>query len=90
MPSRRIWTPSLPLASGMVVVPTELRSDAGVGALGLITSLIVDNQIVDVDRSRNELQFHAVDVPEGGTPAKRAAITGPTERALAPILRRRR
>jgi multicomponent Na+:H+ antiporter subunit E len=86
----RIWTPSLPLASGMVVVPTPFRSEAAVGGLGLITSLIVDNQIADVDRRRNELQFQAVTVPEGDAEAKRAAITEPTERLLAPILRRGR
>jgi multicomponent Na+:H+ antiporter subunit E len=88
--ARRIWTPSLPLASGMVVVPTPFESAAAVGGLGLITSLLVDNQIADVDRRRNELQFHAVTVPEGDAEAKRPAITEPTERLLAPILRRGR
>jgi multicomponent Na+:H+ antiporter subunit E len=83
----RIWLPSRPLRSGMVIVPTPVESDAGLGALGLITSLIVDNQIVDVDRKRGELQFHAVVVPEGDGDAKRAAITAPTERLLQPILR---
>jgi multicomponent Na+:H+ antiporter subunit E len=85
--ARRIWSPRRPLASGMVVVPTTMRTDAGLGALGLITSLIVDNQIVDVDRTRHELQYHAVQVP-AGTDAKVAAITGPVERLLGPIVRR--
>ncbi|MGH8961694.1 MAG: Na+/H+ antiporter subunit E [Jatrophihabitantaceae bacterium] len=85
--ARRILSPSRPLASGMVVVPTRMRGDAGIGGVGLITSLIVDNQIVDVDREKHELQYHAVDVPEG-TQAKVDAINGPVEQLLAPILRR--
>lgn len=84
----RIWSPSLPLRSGMVVVPTAFDSEGGLGGLGLITSLIVDNQIVDVDRERSELQFHAVTVPEGNAAAKREVISAPTERLLAPILRK--
>lgn len=87
--ARRIWAPSRPLRSGMVIVPTSLESDGGLGALGLITSLIVDNQIVDVDRRRGELQFHAVSVPvDDSTQGRREAITAPTERLLRPILRR--
>jgi multicomponent Na+:H+ antiporter subunit E len=88
--ARRIWTPSLPLASGLISVPTSMRTDGGVGGTGLITSLIVDNQLADLDRRRNELQFHAVTVPDGDAAAKGAAITEPTERLLAPILRRGR
>ncbi|MCU1658348.1 MAG: hypothetical protein JWO57_3004, partial [Pseudonocardiales bacterium] len=53
----RIWRPSRPLRSGMVIVPTALRTDGEIGALGLITSLIVDNQIVDVDRTHDVLQY---------------------------------
>ena len=86
----RIWSPSRPLRSGMVIVPTELDTEGGLGGLGLITSLIVDNQIVDVDRERGELQFHAIAVPDGDAAAKRAVITAPTERLLEPILRRSR
>ena len=86
----RIWAPSQPLRSGMLIVPTRMRSDGGVGGVGLITSLIVDNQLADLDRRRNELQFHAVTVPDGDAAAKGAAITEPTERLLAPILRRGR
>ena len=86
----RIWSPSRPLRSGMVIVPTELDTEGGLGGLGLITSLIVDNQIVDVDRERGELQFHAIAVPDGDAAAKRTVITAPTERLLEPILRRSR
>jgi multicomponent Na+:H+ antiporter subunit E len=79
----RIWRPSRPLRSGMVVVPTEETTDLGLATVGLVTSLIVDNQIVDLDRPHGLLQYHAVDVPEGGVAASRAAINGPIEHALA-------
>lgn len=85
--ARRIWAPSLPLRSGMVIVPTGMRSEGGVGGLGLITSLIVDNQITDVDLGRHELQYHAIDVPAGEA-AKVANINGPVERLLGPLVRR--
>ena len=78
----RIWRPSRPLRSGMVVVPTREHSDLGLTTVGLVTSLIVDNQIVDLDRRRHLLQYHAVDVPEGSPEDKRAAINEPVERCL--------
>lgn len=59
----RIWAPSRPLRSGMVIVPTHMRSPGGLAAVGLISSLIVDNQIVDLDRRSHHLQYHAVVVP---------------------------
>ena len=72
--SRLIWDPRLPLRSGMIVVPTRERSAGGLTAVGLITSVIVDNQLVDVARSQGQLQYHAVEVPEGGPskPGKRS------------------
>ena len=87
--ARRIWTPSLPLRSGMVIVPTDMQTEGGVGGLGLITSLIVDNQIVDLDTEHDLLQFHAVDVGTGSREDRREVITGPTERLLAPLTERR-
>lgn len=88
--ARRIWSPSRPLASGMVVIPAGVRSDGALGTLGLVTSLIVDNQIVDLDRDRGELQYHAVAVP-AGTPAERAeAILEPMQRLVAGVDRGRR
>ena len=83
--TRLIWTPSLPLRSGMVIVPTDERSDGGLAAVGLISSLIVDNQIVDVDRRLHLLQYHAVRVPDGGRERAREAINGPVERLLEPL-----
>jgi multicomponent Na+:H+ antiporter subunit E len=81
--ARIIWDPRLPLRSGMVVVPTREHSDAGLTAVGLITSLIVDNQLVDLDRSAAQLQYHAVQVPGGGPEEAREEINGPVERQLA-------
>ncbi len=86
--AHRILAPSRPLRSGMVVVPTTMRTDAGIGATGLVTSLIVDNQIVDVDTDRHVLQYHAVAVPEGDDQQKAEQINAPIERLLARIDRR--
>ncbi len=91
--SRLIWDPRLlrrdgPLRSGMVIVPTQARSDGELAAVGVITSLIVDNQIADLDRGRAELQYHAVQVPAGGPEQKRQAINGPVENLLAPYAER--
>lgn len=81
----RIWRPSRPRRSGMVVVPTTLRTDASLGVVGLVTSLIVDNQITDLDRDRHLLQYHAVSVPDGTKSEQAEAINAPTERLLARI-----
>jgi multicomponent Na+:H+ antiporter subunit E len=72
----------------MVVVPTQLRTDGSLGMLGLVTSLIVDNQMVDLDRDRDVLQYHAVVVPSGSKPEQAEAINAPTERMLLRIDRR--
>ncbi|HWH09958.1 MAG TPA: Na+/H+ antiporter subunit E [Solirubrobacteraceae bacterium] len=84
--TRLIWTPSLPLRSGMVIVPTAELTDGGLAAVGLISSLIVDNQIVDVDRASRLLQYHAVCVPDGDREQAREAINGPIERMLEPLV----
>jgi multicomponent Na+:H+ antiporter subunit E len=81
--SRLIWDPRLPLRSGMVVVATREQSDGGLAAVGLITSVIVDNQLVDLDPSRGRLQYHAVEVPGGGPDETREHINGPVEDLLA-------
>jgi multicomponent Na+:H+ antiporter subunit E len=89
--SRLIWDPRLRdrLRTGMVVVPTTQGSDGGLTAVGLITSVIVDNQLVDLDPSRGQLQYHAVEVPAGGPERAREKINGPVERLLAPFGGRR-
>jgi multicomponent Na+:H+ antiporter subunit E len=83
--SALIWSPDLRrrLRTGMVVVPTTYDSAGALTAVGLITSVIVDNQLVDLDRSRRQLQYHAVEVPDGGPEQAREHISGPVERALA-------
>lgn len=85
----RIWRPSRPLKSGMVVVPTTLRSDGGLASVGLISSLIVDNQIVDLDRKHHVLQYHAVEVPKGTKAEQAEAINAPIERLIAKVERSR-
>jgi multicomponent Na+:H+ antiporter subunit E len=85
--SRRIWDPRRPLSSGMVITPTRERADWGLTAVGLISSLIVDNQIVDLDRRAHELQYHAVAVPEGGPEHVREQVNGPVEDLLKPFHR---
>ncbi|HEX5267655.1 MAG TPA: Na+/H+ antiporter subunit E [Acidimicrobiales bacterium] len=85
----RIWNPRRPVASGMIIVPTEKTSDGGLAAVGLMTSLIVDNQIVDLDRSRHLLQYHAISVPAGSREDARREINGPVEDLLTPIERGR-
>jgi multicomponent Na+:H+ antiporter subunit E len=86
--ARRIWAPSRPLSSGMVIVPTAQRTDAGLAVTGSITSLVVDNQIVDLDRKRHELAYHAVRVPHGNRQHPEDDINAPIERLLPPILGR--
>ena len=83
--SRLIWDPRLRqrLRTGMIIVPTSQDSAGGLTAVGLITSAIVDNQLADLDRSRRQLQYHAVEVPRGGPEQARAQINGPVERILA-------
>ncbi|MEA2300020.1 MAG: multicomponent Na+:H+ antiporter subunit [Solirubrobacteraceae bacterium] len=85
--ARRIWSPRRPLASGMVIATTEAESDGALTAVGLLSSLVVDNQLVDLDRPRRLLQYHAVAVPPGGPDEIREAINGPIERLLAPVIR---
>jgi multicomponent Na+:H+ antiporter subunit E len=83
--SRRIWDPRRPLSSGMAIAPTRERTDWGLAAVGVISSLIVDNQIVDLDRRAHELQYHAVAVPEGGPEKVREQVNGPVEDLLRPF-----
>lgn len=86
---RLIWSPSRPLRDGMVVVSTTARSDAAFAAVGLATSVIVDSQLVDVDRDARRMQYHAVGLPEeAGDQAYRRKINGEVERLLPTLGRR--
>jgi multicomponent Na+:H+ antiporter subunit E len=82
--SRLIWDPRLRrrLRTGMVIAPTNQTSEGGLTAVGLVTSVIVDNQLIDLDPSRARLQYHAVEVPEGDPEQVREKINGPVERLL--------
>jgi multicomponent Na+:H+ antiporter subunit E len=88
--SRRIWDPRRPLASGMVITPTRERSEGGIAAVGVISSLIVDNQITDLDTRAHELQYHAVAVPDGSREKAYQQINGPVEKLLKPFQPRQR
>jgi len=57
--------------------------------VGLMTSLVVDNQLVDLDPSRGQLQYHAVAVPAGGPDEAAEATNLPAERLLRPLCRDR-
>jgi multicomponent Na+:H+ antiporter subunit E len=82
--SRLIWDPRLRqrLRTGMVITPTTQTTPGGLTAVGLVTSVIVDNQLVVLDPSRGQLQYHAVEVPGGGPDQVREQINGPVERLL--------
>jgi multicomponent Na+:H+ antiporter subunit E len=85
--ARRVWRPSMPLRPGMVIVPTRMRSDGGLTAVGLITSVIVDNQIVDLDRRRHELQYHAVWIASEDPDENAKEINAPVEERLRAVMR---
>jgi len=86
--ARRVWSPSRPLHTAMVIVPTTQRTDGGLTATGLITSLIVGNQVVDVDRRRHELQYHVIDAPHGNRKHPEEDINAPIERLIDPVVGR--
>lgn len=81
--ARRVWSPSRPIRTGMLVVPTDMRSDGTVTAVGLLGSIIVDHQLVDLDPGR--LQYHAVWVVSEDPEEARDVINGSVERLLQPI-----
>ncbi|HEX6446221.1 MAG TPA: Na+/H+ antiporter subunit E [Streptosporangiales bacterium] len=77
-----VWRPQIPVRSGMVVVPTRVSSSGSLTLVGLLSSLIVMNQIVDVDRERGQMQYHTVDAP-ADTDEAYDTMNGPIERILA-------
>ena len=76
----RIWSPRLPLRTGMLVVPTTARRPGELTTVGLATSLIVDNQLVDLAPRAHQLQYHAVWVTDTDPDRNRARINEPVER----------
>ncbi|HEX3796011.1 MAG TPA: Na+/H+ antiporter subunit E [Acidimicrobiales bacterium] len=85
--ARRVWLPSRPLRSGIVIVPTQMTADGGLTAVGLVTSIIVDNQLMDIDRGTNELQYHAVSVNSRDAIENYRKINGPIERRMKGLIR---
>ena len=79
----RVWSPSLPLRSGMLVFPTKLKSDGALTAVALVSSVIVDNQLVDLEPGR--VQYHAIWVDSTDPEEAYEAINGPLERLLLPL-----
>lgn len=86
--TRRIWTPRRPVPSGMLIVPTSARTDGEYAAVGVLTSVIVDSQLVDLDRQRSELQYHAVAVDSTDPAANRSRINEPVETRIERLTRR--
>ena len=81
--ARRVWSPSLPIRTGMLVVPTEVRSDGAITVIGLLGSIIVDHQLVDLEPGR--LQYHAVWVASEDPIEARERINGRLERLVQPF-----
>jgi multicomponent Na+:H+ antiporter subunit E len=81
--ARRVWAPRPPPRTGMVVVPTRARSNGEVATVALLTSLVVDNQVVDVDPSSMTMLYHSIDVPPGQD--RYDAINGPLERLIRAV-----
>jgi multicomponent Na+:H+ antiporter subunit E len=85
--TRAIWA-RRPPPGGMVVVPTTARTDGELTTVGALTSLIVNSQLVDLDRHRHELQYHAVEVPTLDPQANRDRINRPVEDRVIAVTRR--
>jgi multicomponent Na+:H+ antiporter subunit E len=85
--TRTIWS-GRPVPSGMVIVPTAARSDGEIATVAVLTSLIVNSQLVDVDRKRHELQYHLVEVERREGEANRARVNGPIEDRVLEVTRR--
>ena len=81
--ARRVWSPSLPLRTGMLVVPTDVRTDGPVTVVGLLGSLVVEYQLVDLEPGR--LQYHAVWVASEDPSEARERINGRVEDLLRPF-----
>jgi multicomponent Na+:H+ antiporter subunit E len=85
--SRLIWSMAGP-PSGMVVVPTDARTDGELTTVGVLTSLIVNSQIVDLDRRRHRLQYHAVEVTSRDPDVNRDRVNRAIEERTIAVTRR--
>lgn len=81
--SRVAWSRDARPRSGMVLVDTCEDRDGGLAAIGLLTSLTPDNQLVDVDRRRSRLLYYTLRVctDEG----EQRAAPGRIEAAVAEV-----
>lgn len=75
----RLWSVHASPRSGMVIVDTCAEGDGELATVGVLTSLVVDSQLVDVARTDGELQYHVLEVPPGGADGARHAVNGPVE-----------
>src|SRR5690242_5769424 len=78
----RIAAPHPSLPTGMLIVPTRAVTAADYAAVGIVTSLIVHNQLVDGDVHGRRLQYHTVEVTSEDPERNRAAVNGPVEDLL--------
>lgn len=84
--ARLVWSPRAEPPSGMVIVPTRMRGDGELAAVTVLTSVVVDSQLVDLDRERHELQYHAIWAdPDPGESHRR--INAPVEAPLEGVTR---
>jgi hypothetical protein len=67
----------------MLVIPTDMRSDGAVFTVGVLGSVIVDHQLVDLEPGR--LQYHALWVASEDPEEARERINGPVERLIRPL-----
>jgi len=82
--SRAVWFGGSRPPSGLVTIDTDERRDGGLAAVGLLTSLTPDNQLVDLDRQRSVLLYHTLRVlPDRGE--QRRALTGSIEHAVSEV-----
>jgi len=82
MMARLVWTRNVRPPSGMVVVPSRTGDTDLLATTGLLSSLVVDNQVVDVDPSRSELMYHCIEVPPEDADAY-DLVNGPVERLVS-------
>jgi multicomponent Na+:H+ antiporter subunit E len=79
--ARLVWSSSVRPPSGMVVVPSRTDDSDLLATVGLLSSLVVDNQVVDVDPSRSQLLYHCVRVPPEDADAYER-VNGPVEHVV--------
>jgi multicomponent Na+:H+ antiporter subunit E len=84
--TRLVWSPRPEPPSGMVIVGSGERSDGGLTAMAVFTSVVVDSQLVDLDRERHELHYHAVWASDDQEVNHRR-INAPIEAALNGVIR---